>query len=596
MTAAPGNAEVTLTWTDPSDTSIIRYEYSVDSGTWTTIMGSDDTTTSATVAGLTNGTQYLFQVRAVNDTGDGAAATVSATLQPAKPTGLTAAAGDAEVTLSWTNPSNSSITSYEYSSNDGTNWTAISPSGATTVTYTVTSLTNGTSYTFRVRAVNDTGTGDASDSVAATPVLPAPSAPTALTATPGDKQVTLRWTNPSNSSITSYEYSVDSGDWTAVPSSDATTVTHTVTGLANGTEYTFRVRAVNSAGDGAASDSVKATPVGSGKRPDSPGLQTTRPFDNKVELRWQNPGDGSITSYQYSQDGGPWTTIPGSGSFSTSYNVTGLTKGETYSFRLRAVNAVGAGASSQSRTATMAPAAPTGLTTTPGNNPATLSWDNPNYTSIKRYEYRQSTDGGTNWSPDWTLVANSGATTVKHTVLSLTNGTAYTFQVRAVNNTGNGDASGSVTVTPVPPPAKPTGLTASERAYEMTLSWADPSNNTITGYESRHKESSASGWGAWTDIAGSGAATVSHTVTGLTNGTAYDFQVRAMNVAGTSLASDSLTATPFLIDYDTNNNGLIEVDSLAQLNAIRWDLDGDGVASTGNETTLPRRLPQRRAE
>ena len=127
----------------------------------------------------------------------------------------------------------------------------------------MTGLVNDTAYTFRVRAVNATGAGAASDSVTATPVAAptAPAKPTGLTAAAGDTEVTLRWNNPGDSSITSYDYSVDSGTWTAVPSSDATTVTYTVTNLTNGTAYTFKVRAVNANGNSPASDSATATPV-----------------------------------------------------------------------------------------------------------------------------------------------------------------------------------------------------------------------------------------------------------------------------------------------------------------------------------------------
>ena len=98
-----------------------------------------------------------------------------------------------------------------------------------------------------------------------------------------------------------------------------------------------------------------------------------------------------------------------------------------------------------------APAAVTNLAAVAGDEQVTLSWTDPKNTSITTYQYRQSTDSGSNWSPDWTNITGSDKNTTSHTVTSLTNNTVYTFEIRAVNATGNG-ASGSVTATPTLPP------------------------------------------------------------------------------------------------------------------------------------------------
>ena len=98
-----------------------------------------------------------------------------------------------------------------------------------------------------------------------------------------------------------------------------------------------------------------------------------------------------------------------------------------------------------------APAAVTNLVAMAGDQQVTLSWNNPNNASITRYQYRQSADSGSNWSPDWTNITKSDASTTSHTVENLSNGTKYTFEVRAVNASGNG-AAVSVSATPVLPP------------------------------------------------------------------------------------------------------------------------------------------------
>ena len=104
--------------------------------------------------------------------------------------------------------------------------------------------------------------------------------------------------------------------------------------------------------------------------------------------------------------------------------------------------------------------------------------------------------------------------------------------------------------------AKPTGFTATPTGASgaVKLSWTNPNNNSITSYEHRSKTTATATWGTWTGISSSGASTTSHTVTGLTNNTSYDFQIRAKHtisesgVTGTEegVASDTKAATPVI--------------------------------------------------
>ena len=86
---------------------------------------------------------------------------------------------------------------------------------------------------------------------------------------------------------------------------------------------------------------------------------------------------------------------------------------------------------------------------------------------------------------------------------------------------------------------------------------------------------------AWL-IADGGA--LSHTIENLTNGQTYDVQVLADSLAGQSAWSATASATLVANDYDSDDDGLIEVDSLAKLNAIRYDPDGDGAAADDTNT------------
>ena len=184
----------------------------------------------------------------------------SSATAPDAPTGVSAVAGDAQATVSWTAPANDggdAITGYTVTS---------SPAGKTCTTTgatscTVTGLTNGVSYTFTVTATNSTGTSVASASASATPVT-VPDAPTGVSAVAGDAQATVSWTAPSNDggdAVTAYTVTSSTGETcsTAVGVS-VDLFSCTVTGLENFTEVTFTVVATNSVGDSVDSDASNA--------------------------------------------------------------------------------------------------------------------------------------------------------------------------------------------------------------------------------------------------------------------------------------------------------------------------------------------------
>ena len=275
VTAARGNAQATVSWGAPADggSPINGYqlEYrATSSPTWiafpTTEMSSE------TVTGLANGTEYIFRVAAVNGVGTSTfteSNAVTPATVPDAPPGVAAVRGDTRATVSWGAPSDggSLITGYvlRYYPTLNPDSTTTVTVGTTPTTRTVTGLTNGTQYTFEVSAVNDVGVG-APASTTVTPAT-APDAPTDVTAvseTAG--QATVSWGAPSDggSPITRYElrYSPNTAvpTWTDVTVAPATATTQTVTGLNNGTEYIFEVRAVNDVGPSLYGRSGPVTP------------------------------------------------------------------------------------------------------------------------------------------------------------------------------------------------------------------------------------------------------------------------------------------------------------------------------------------------
>ena len=398
LTAKPGNSQVTLSWAAPASNGGSQVSgYNVFEGTTAVLSGNapvaNVTGTTVTLAGLTNGTTYYFWVTAVNGVGEGPPSNevqaIPATV-PGAPTGLTATPGNSQVTLSWAAPaSNGGSQVSGYNVFEGT--TAVLSGSApvanvTGTSYTVTGLTNGTTYYFTVTAVNGVGEGQASNEVQAIPAT-VPGAPTGLTATPGNSQVTLSWAAPASnggSQVTGYDlYVGTAADLSGnAPVARVTDTLVTVTNLVNGTRYHFRVTAVNRVGDGPASNEVSAVPL---TVPGAPTGLTATPGNSQVTLSWAAPASGgtAISGYNVFEGTRPGgenrTPVNGSLVTATSYTVTGLTNGTTYYFTVIAVNAAGQGPLSAEAPATLLrivptsppPTTPTSGTTTPTATPRT---------------------------------------------------------------------------------------------------------------------------------------------------------------------------------------------------------------------------------
>ncbi len=276
LMATSNDGSVFLEWTAPADDGgslVTGYEYRYAPGDGV----PEDTEWQGarlslewTVTGLTNGQQYVFEVRALNGVGPGEAAVATATPlgMPGVPESLMATSNDGSVFLEWTAPADdggSPVTGYEYryAPGDGvpedTEW----QSARLSLEWTVTGLTNGQQYVFEVRALNGVGPGEAA--VATATPLGMPGVPESLMATSNDGSVFLEWTAPADdggSLVTGYEYRYAPGD--GVPEDtewqDARlSLEWTVTGLTNGQQYVFEVRALNGVGPGEAAVATATT-------------------------------------------------------------------------------------------------------------------------------------------------------------------------------------------------------------------------------------------------------------------------------------------------------------------------------------------------
>ena len=213
---------------------------------------------------------------------------------PAAPVLATATGGVASISLSWTTPADggSTITGYEI-------WRGTASGGESLVTtvgvqngYVDTVVDPGTTYWYQVAAVNAVDAGPRSNELSAALIEP-PSAPTLLGA-PADGAVALSWTEPADdggSTVTAYNVyrRVGAGPEGLLATTGAGETTYVDFAVTNGTQYTYRVRAVNAAGPGAFSNAVPVTPTASVTAPDPPrSLTAGNPKGNAtgILLKW----------------------------------------------------------------------------------------------------------------------------------------------------------------------------------------------------------------------------------------------------------------------------------------------------------------------
>ncbi|MCX6720204.1 MAG: fibronectin type III domain-containing protein [Candidatus Staskawiczbacteria bacterium] len=562
MIATPGDTHVDLSWNAPGSTGgsditdyIVEYKLTSEPTIWSTSLHDPSPTTNQTIINLLNGSQYDFQVRALNDVGPGdfSSPVVQSTPRttPSAPTITGVARGGSQkvavsfIPLTPPNDGGSPIIDYTVYNNVDSNTATASGSPIT-----VLGLTNGTSYKFTVKARNIAGQGPAS--TASDSIIPAtaPDAPTGLNAVRGNSsgKVDLTWAAPENKGgleiinyLVEYEPVSAPDTWQQFGHTPDPATSITVINLINGTQYEFRVSAINDndIGPGSPSSTANATPA---TIPGAPTIGTpTRGGSNEIKVYFTAPADtGGSDILDYTA-----TSIPEghtSTASSSPITVSGLTNGADYTFTVHARNIQGSGPESDASNPAIKPAtvpsAPSAIVVTPGNQQATVSFAAPDTGGLPITGYTVTTSAGVD--------SNAGSMDLSHLVTGLTKGATYTFAVTATNDIGTGEAGHSDPVTLPTEPGAPSNLAAEVLGGSVKLTWSAvaPENNggaDVTDYVVEYQKTTNGEWAAFAD--GESVSTEA-TVTGLTNDTSYDFRVRAKNIVGPGEASSPVSATP----------------------------------------------------
>ncbi len=473
-------------------------------------------------------------------------------------------------------------------------------------TVTVAGLRANESYSFRVRACFNTSTGPSNSGcigsgawtqyqAQVTGVDP-PSAPVlSYTEPTAGNSDSLQWDAPSDDggeAVTDYEYrrrphTDPETAWEAWTSTMATSRSFSVTKPNEHSAYEYQVRAINSGGDGAESNTVVIA-----GRPTGLGTLMSMADDNmaSVTVTWSAPandGGKPITQYvvqwrpdsdnDWNTDGPSGQKTVASGTSVTFTATDGLHGGTTYNFRYRAHNTdrqsfhTPVDGEVQATTPITPPSAPaiTGVTVLAKlvggglSDRIRLWWNGPagnggRALSCYQLEHDDHSDFRT---ADVYFMPASTTSPAEREIQAFAANTRY-FRLRATNDTGVNCAVGqpsaqnadygpwSATHTLPAPPGAPTELDAAAGSSgdQIALSWTAPSGGeTPTGYKWEHAEAPASPSSTWTSggtLAGTGtSATV--TLSGVANAHTA-FRVRATNAGGEGppSASDDVAGRP----------------------------------------------------
>ncbi|MDQ0124475.1 chitodextrinase [Pseudomonas lini] len=378
---------VTLEWTASSDNvEVTGYQIFRNNDPITTIND-----TRYTVSGLTSATSYIFKVRALDAEGNFADSdelhvTTPDETAPSKPAHLVATAvTDNSVTLSWVGSiDNVGVTGYQILRNDE----VIDTVGS--IRYTATGLAQGTTYTFKVRALDAAGNFADSDPLTVqTQDTTGPSKPTNLrTVGLASDYAVLEWNASSdNVAVTGYRIFRNNDPI------DMTDITlYLAHGLTDGTSYFFKVRAMDAAGNFADSDELPVT-TPDATAPSKPlNLRPTGITGNSVTLEWAASSDNvAVTGYVIFRNNDPITTIN-----NTRYTVSGLTSATSYYFKVRALDAAGNYADSDTLPVktidTSGPSKPTNVKATDLMGRTYIMWDGSTSNKDFFYEIRRNGD------------------------------------------------------------------------------------------------------------------------------------------------------------------------------------------------------------
>lgn len=530
---------ISLTWTDNSDNEAsFVIQRSLNGTVWIEVGTVNENITSYIDNGLSPSTSYQYRIVARNAFGNSLPSPKkTATTLPEVPVApsdlIVEVMSQSVMQLSWTDNANNEDGYVVQISLNGSTWANIATiSTPNANSHISTGLTSGTKYFYRVYAYNTGGNSEyITESATTLPSIPV--APSGLSATVSGLNITLNWLDNANNEdgykLERSLYGSKTFEEIGMLSSNVTTYEDTY--LPSGTEYEYRVRAYNIAGNSEYSNTIQVTTMNA---PDAP-LEFVGFADNQngyIEFMWSDVADETGYIMERSDNNGStWTQL--SAIATNEYKDYTAAPGVSYCYRIYAYNEVGSGGYSDILVLNLAgaPTAPNNLTaTSAGSTQINLTWtDNSN--DEVGFKLQISLDQST-WNTIYT--AQAGETSYSNTGLNST--TTYYYRVFAYNDIGNSDYTNIVNAKTFL--SAPINLTATvPTGLYVELNWTNTDASTV-GYEIERKEGSSK---TWIQIATTTVNKTTYDDENVISGVNYDYRVRSYNGDGNSDYSDVAT-------------------------------------------------------
>ena len=541
LTATAAAGAIDLAWTAPAagTPGAYRVERQPLNGEWTNI--ADTTATSHSDNTAQPNATHRYRVQHRNRHGGSTWAESSEVMLlavPGKPAGLTATTGGNDNVLAWTAPDSPFIDGYRVRHRTGDADWRILAEEITGAGYTHRDAAADVTHHYAVQAYNQAGDGPWSATASTGRITPA-GVPQSVSIRLDGQDIVMSWERPGTVHISAYTVRQQAGDAPYIESERLPEgqTSFRMTGVAGDTIYRVSVRAHNDAGDSPWSDELE---IMRRLAPSTPTDASVSVGEADIVLSWSAPAIGAPDGYhveygELDSDERATEELPAT---QTSFTHSGNIEGVTYRYRVRAHNAAGESPWSETLTAsrTLAPPAPTGLTTEVSGSLITLSWTAPTTGIVDSYEveYGVLDSGETS-----TSTIDADGTGFEH--IGALGDVTHRYRVRSVNSAGASPWAGPVEARWIMPPGVPTNVNADTDGDDILVSWNRPDSVFIDEYHVDQRQYDTQDW-TRTVVA---ADQTSHRHAGPTPGTTYEYRVRTVNAGGVSEWSPTATGVRY---------------------------------------------------
>ena len=530
--SSPTSTSILVNWNPTSGATTYDVRYGLVSGTYTTTLTG--VTSPYTITGLTAGTIYYVVVRANNTIGLGTTLTSTVSTQKTAltaPTGLTASGTPGSIGLNWT--AVSGATNYNIYRGTVSGTRTLLATGVASTAYMDTTVTDGTTYFYTVRAFNG------SDSADSTQISLRSISSFSLTAASAasSTSILLNWGSATGAATYDVRYGTSSGVylWTAA----SVTSPYSLTGLTAGTTYYISIQAKNAIGTGVAFNSNELNAKTALTAPSTLSAAAT---PSSVALSWTAVSGATNYNLYRGTTSGSYSQIA-SGVTPNAYTDSTVTDGVIYYYVVRAFNGI---ESANSNEVSVKPIANFSLATISTSSASTL-------------DLTFSATGAETYNISYGTVSGSYSTTLlnktsPYSITGLNASTRYYVVVRAKNAVGGSTTLNSSEINAVTANAAPSTLAASTTPGQANLTWSIvPGATSYNLYRGTIS-------GIYT-LLSAGISATNYQDSTIINGEIYYYVLRAYN--GSESANSNEVATSAIQDFTIDSTSALSASSIS---------------------------------